>query len=123
MGRFSGLDAGYDEQDEQLLFGVRSNGTKVRVEGMSEGTRDQLFLALRLASLEQYLERNEPLPLVIDDILINFDDERSAATLKVLVEVAKRTQVLFFTHHAHLLALARKSLPKGSFQELELERR
>lgn len=122
LGGFSGLEAGYDEKDEQVLFGIRANGVKVRVEGMSEGTRDQLFLALRLASLEQFLERNEPLPLVIDDILINFDDERSAATLKALVELAKRTQVLFFTHHAHLLGLARKSLPKGSFHVLELER-
>jgi len=119
-GRFSGLEAGYGEKDEQVLYGVRASGEKVRLEGMSDGTRDQLFLALRLASLEQFLQRNEPLPLVVDDILINFDDERSTATLKVLAELAQRTQVLFFTHHAHLVTLAREKLPAGSFQVLEL---
>lgn len=119
-GHFSGLETGYGDKDEQVLYGVRVSREKVRMEAMSDGTRDQLFLALRLASLEQFLQRNEPLPLVIDDILINFDDERSTATLKVLAELAKSTQVLFFTHHAHLLALARKHLPEGSFQTLEL---
>lgn len=120
VGHFTGLDAGYDEQDEQVLHGVRANGEKVRVEAMSDGTRDQLFLALRLASLEQSLTRHEPLPLVVDDILINFDDERSTATLRVLADLARHTQVLFFTHHAHLLSLARENLPNDAFQVLEL---
>jgi len=78
----------------------------VRVEAMSEGTRDQLYLALRLATLERYLAHAEPLPLVIDDILVNFDDERSRATLEVLAELSRRTQVILFTHHARLRDLA-----------------
>ena len=46
---------------------------------MSEGTCDQAYLALRLASLEIYLENHEPLPFIVDDILVNFDDARSHA--------------------------------------------
>ena len=72
---------------------------------MSEGTRDQLYLALRLASLEQQFETNEPLPLLVDD-LVNFDDDRAAAGIHVLAEIAQRTQVIFFTHHHHLLDIA-----------------
>jgi uncharacterized protein YhaN len=88
---------------------------------MSDGTADQLYLALRLASLEQYLMANEPLPFVVDDILLRFDDDRALATLGVLVELAKKTQVLFFTHHKHLLELVKNSTAPGldfNFQQL-----
>jgi uncharacterized protein YhaN len=67
---------------------------------MSDGTRDQLFLAFRLASLESYCRAAEPLPFVADDVLVHFDDERSRATLDLLAEFASVTQVLLFTHHA-----------------------
>ena len=77
---------------------------------MSDGTADQLYLALRLASLEQYLNHNEPQPFVVDDILVRFDDDRSAATLKVLADLSQKTQVIFFTHHRHLVALAKNSV-------------
>ncbi|MGA2260798.1 MAG: hypothetical protein ABSH28_05110 [Acidobacteriota bacterium] len=63
---------------------------KIGVEGMSDGTCDQLYLALRLASLENHLEAHEPVPFVIADILINFDDSRAEATLKVLAELPEK---------------------------------
>ena len=50
------------------------------------------------------------MPLVLDDILVNFDNDRSRATLKVLGELSKRTQIIFFTHHSHLVDLARETL-------------
>jgi len=77
---------------------------------MSEGTRDQLYLALRLASIEQYLQHNSPVPLIFDDILVNFDDERSRATLEILSSLSEKTQILFFTHHLRLVELAQKSV-------------
>ena len=85
--------------------------TQVTVDGMSDGTADQLYLSLRLASLEQYLEHNEPLPFVVDDILLRFDDERSLATLTVLSELSRKTQVIFFTHHRHLVELVEARSP------------
>ena len=69
---------------------------------MSSGTRDQLFLALRLATIEDSLERSEPIPLIADDILVHFDDDRSLATLGVLADLGERTQVLLFTHHSRV---------------------
>jgi len=87
-----------------------NNKVSVPIEGLSAGTRDQLYLALRLAGIEQHLKHNQPLPLVIDDLLINFDDERSAATMKYLGELAKKTQVLFFTHHNRMVEIARKAV-------------
>jgi uncharacterized protein YhaN len=89
---------------------------------MSDGTRDQLFLSLRLASLRQQFQQGIRLPVVMDDILINFDDDRSRATLEVLAELGGETQVLFFTHHARLVELARSVVPAGELHVIELER-
>jgi len=110
-GRFSELATDFDV-DQQILVGVRTDGTKVRVEEMSDGTRDQLYLALRLAHLDHELGRGgrEPMPLVLDDLLMNFDDERAAATLQLLAELSDRTQIIYFTHHAHLLELTRQAV-------------
>jgi len=75
---------------------------------MSDGTLDQLYLSLRLATLEKYLETKEPMPFIVDDILIRFDDDRARATLEVLADLSKKTQVLFFTHHARLAEMAKE---------------
>jgi len=105
-GSFAGLRADFNEKDEPVLVGVRPNDERVYVEGMSSGTRDQLYLALRLASLEKYMESAEPMPFIVDDILVHFDDERSTATLGVLAELARKTQIILFTHHRRLVEQA-----------------
>jgi uncharacterized protein YhaN len=50
------------------------------------------------------------MPLVLDDVLIHFDDDRARAALGVLGEIAQTTEVLFFTHHTRLVELAREAL-------------
>jgi len=111
LGHYVGLTVGFDARDQGVLLCVRDDGSEVGVEGLSDGTRDQLYLALRLASLERYLALNPAMPVVLDDILIHFDDERARAALAVLGEFAQRAQVLFFTHHARLVELARDVVP------------
>jgi len=117
LGTFSGLRVDLDDQGKTIIVGTRSNTNEdLRVTQMSDGTCDQLYLALRLASLETWLEHHEPIPFVVDDILLNFDDSRALATLSALVELSSRTQVIFFTHHQHLVDLAVKSIdPKRLF--------
>ncbi|HEY8078555.1 MAG TPA: hypothetical protein VIF62_30705 [Labilithrix sp.] len=107
---FSGVRAGFDDHDRAALTCVRAGGVEVGVEGLSQGTRDQLYLALRLASLLRHAEISGPMPVVLDDILIHFDDERSRAALVVLGEVAREMQIVFFTHHARLVELAKDAL-------------
>lgn len=114
-GAFSGLGAEFTDQDVPVMIGRRSDGSNVHVEGMSEGTRDQLYLALRLAALNRHLEEHEPMPLILDDLLSTFDDERAKAILPQLAELAKRTQILLFTHHEHLIQLARETLGNEGF--------
>jgi uncharacterized protein YhaN len=100
LGSFSGLRDEIDDKGKPILLGVRPDKTEVGVDGMSEGTRDQLFLALRLSTIELQGAQLERLPFVVDDIMVGFDDERSKACLEVLAEFARNTQVLVFTHHA-----------------------
>jgi uncharacterized protein YhaN len=99
--------------DKRTFMAVRADGTEVEPAALSSGTREQLYLALRLAYIDAYCARSEPLPLCLDDVLVNFDDERAAATLGVLHRLAAedRTQLLFLTCHAHLVELAKKTLP------------
>lgn len=110
LDSFVGVDV-RDDDDGSVIEGVRANarGAReyVRVDGMSDGTRDQLFLALRLAALEQEVTTQEPLPFVVDDILINLSDERALAALGVLAELGTKVQVLLFTHHSRIAELAR----------------
>src|SRR5690606_10240798 len=115
-GSFEGLQADYDEAGSPVLVGIRAgSGKPVPVDGMSDGTCDQLYLALRLASLETFLDQpdKEPLPLIADDLLIQFDDQRAAAALGALARLSQRTQVIFFTHHQHVVDLAVRHLDPG----------
>ena len=111
LGGFKELRADFNERGEPVLTGVRgSSGEAVPVSGMSDGTCDQLYLALRLASLETWLDRHESIPFIVDDVLLNFDDDRAIASLEVLAALSHRTQVVFFTHHQHLAEMAKGGL-------------
>ena len=110
MGSFDRLSVQFDDQDQMRLAGVRPNGEVVSVPGLTSGTEDQLFLALRIAAIEDYLARATALPFVADDLFINFDPDRSAAGFDILGQLAEKTQVLFFTHHPHLVDIAQNRL-------------
>lgn len=105
LGSFKQVATQYNTRGTQVIVGVRPTGAQVEVAGMSDGTRDQLYLALRTASLEQHLKNGIVLPFIVDDILIEFDDERAAAALELLAELSHKTQVLYFTHHKHVAEL------------------
>ena len=102
LGSFHRLVVDF-EREPMSLEGLRSNGKLVGISGMSDGTRDQLYLALRLAALELHLEQSTPLPFIADDLFINYDDARSEAGLEALQALSEQTQVIFLTHHAHLV--------------------
>jgi uncharacterized protein YhaN len=109
LGDHSGLTTGFGDDDKPVLVAIRKNKEQVQVEGLSDGTRDQLYLALRLAAIEHHVQTVAPCPVIFDDILINSDDSRATAALRVIGELARRTQVLFFTHHRRLADLGTKA--------------
>lgn len=108
------------EAEKPRLLGVCEDGqTTVQVDDMSEGTQDQLFLALRLAAVEQSIANGTRLPFLADDLFVTFDDDRARSGLQVLGELSRTAQVLFFTHHAHLRDLAETVFPGLTVHDLQ----
>ena len=114
-GSFSGLVVDFEDGNRRVLRALRhDSGQHVDITGMSDGARDQLFFALRLAYIEDYCVRIGPCPVILDDVLMAFDNDRAVAALRVLGELAKKTQVLLFTHHSHHRDLALLELEQGT---------
>lgn len=86
---------------------------------LSEGTRDQLYLALRMVALREHCANATALPFIADDILQTFDDSRAAAALRALIELSNDLQVVVLTHHTHLRTLA-AGLDTGRIHLLQL---
>lgn len=120
LGRYKGLDADMQDSTPRLIGLCEDGKTVVEVGQMSEGTTDQLFLALRIAALEQSVDAGVRLPFLADDLFVNFDDDRSCAGFRVLADLSRSTQVLFFTHHEHLAAIAREVLGTDKCSEIRL---
>ena len=97
-----------DKQSEDYgrLVAYETGGGEKHIGQLSEGTRDQLYLALRLVAIEDHVAAAPPLPFIADDILQTFDDTRARAALQALVGLSQHVQVIVLTHHPHLLALA-----------------
>jgi|GEM_PF-1798409 uncharacterized protein YhaN len=107
LGAYEKFDLETADDGRILLNCVSADEKYVDVKGLSDGTRDQLYFALRLGSIETALkEQKEPLPFLADDIFINFDDDRTAAGLRALENLSKSTQVILWTHHERLKDLA-----------------
>lgn len=102
-GRFTTVTTDLDDAGRAFVR-VRAAAERraLTAEQLSDGTRDQLCLALVLGSLEHRSRHTEAMPLVLDDVLVHFDDERSLAALEVLAEFSASTQVLLFTHHGRI---------------------
>ncbi|RKK02829.1 hypothetical protein EBE87_14725 [Pseudoroseomonas wenyumeiae] len=91
------------------------------VEALSEGTRDQLFLALRLVAIEDQVAGGTTLPFLGDDVLQSFDDGRAAAAFRTLLDFSGTTQIILLSHHRHLAELAAATLPPGALHLQSLE--
>jgi uncharacterized protein YhaN len=119
-GAFSGLGQSFDAEDMPHLVGRRASDAELQVAAMSEGTRDQLYLALRLAYLEDYAARAEPPPFLADDLFASFDDARTVNGLKALAEIGASVQPILFTHHRFVVEAATRELG-DAVDVLELE--
>lgn len=114
-GRFVRLLVDADG-DKPVLLAQPAQGQPVGVGGLSEGTADQLYLALRLAALEVQRTPDRLMPLVLDDVLMTADDQRAACMLQALETFSVGGQVLLFSHHQHLTDIARRVLSSDVLQ-------
>lgn len=105
LGGYSKLVVDF-EAEPVSLNARNADGALVTINGLSTGTEDQLYMALRLAALELHLKQGTPLPFIADDLFINWDDDRAGAGLAALAQLAAKTQVIVLTHHTHLVEVA-----------------
>jgi len=101
--RFTGLRADGEGTDRSLVV-IGADDADYETAALSEGTASQLYLALSLAGvLEVEQERRqagqETVPIMLDDVLMAFDDERAASALNLLAEIGVEQQIVLFTHH------------------------
>ncbi len=98
-----------------ILFVDTVDGQPLSVQVLSRGTREQLFVSLRLALVSAYARRGIHLPMILDDVFVNFDAGRTRTACAVLRDFAKQGhQLLVFTCHEHVWRM---------FQELKVDTR
>ncbi len=119
-GVYGGLRADISERGEIILIAEHAIRGSLEIDALSDGTVDALYLALRLAVVQEHNARHEPLPFIADDLLLNLDNKRARAALRTLAAVAASSQVLLFTHHAHMVDLARIAVPPPLLIEHDL---
>ena len=85
------------DREFRLSAEAGSDPTRRSVQLLSSGTADQLYLAVRLAICEMVLPVEQNAPLILDDALLTFDDERLHKTLDYLVQLGSRRQILLFS--------------------------
>jgi uncharacterized protein YhaN len=95
-GRYRKLVAPIGEETIEV---VGADGRRKQPEELSRGTAEQLYLAIRFGYIRSRGEVSESLPVVMDDILVNFDHRRIRRAAEAILELADRHQVLFFTCH------------------------
>jgi uncharacterized protein YhaN len=110
------LSVDYTDEDKPTLVGFRRDESMCPVSGMSDGTLDQLYLALRIAAIERYAEGAEAMPFVADDLFITSDEERTVPGIRALAELGRHTQVLLFTHHRYVADAAVQALAPGQLR-------
>jgi len=97
----------------------RADSIRLAPQILSRGTAEQLYLSMRLALVREYANHVDPLPVVFDDIFVNFDPDRSRTSLKAVRELCASHQVLMFTCHPHLVKQVEEIIPEASIFSLE----
>ena len=103
----------YRNASKPVPIGRRHDGSECGLEGLSEATSDQLFLSLRVAAIERFCQENEPMPFIADDLFVSSDEQRVLPLLQILAELGRTTQVIAFTHHRHVVDIAKSLLAAG----------
>ncbi|MEL6773225.1 MAG: AAA family ATPase [Pseudomonadota bacterium] len=111
------VEAWTHDQGEKLV-GTTADGEVVHVERMSSGTMGQLYFALRLAGYRSFVREAGPLPMILDDIMETFDNKRASEALNLCSELGREGQAIMFTHHEHLVELARETVPDVAVLEM-----
>jgi uncharacterized protein YhaN len=107
-GRYIRVIAPLDGGEIQV---ERADSVRLAPQLLSRGSAEQLYLSMRLALVREYANHVDPLPVVFDDIFVNFDPARSRTSLQALQQLCATHQVLLFTCHPHLVKQVEETVP------------
>src|SRR5205814_6279902 len=93
------------DEDGESLVALGRDTQRKRPEELSRGTAEQLYLCLRLGLAAEFARRTASLPLIMDDVLVNFDPQRARAVASELARFSQEHQVLIFTCHPETASL------------------
>lgn len=96
---------------ENRMMAERQNGESIDASFMSRGTAEQLYLAMRFALVDEYASTLS-LPLIMDDIFVNFDSIRLKNSLRLLTKLNKSQQIILFTCHSHVCEAMKEQIPE-----------
>ena len=111
QGRYPRVIAPLDGTELQV---ERQDGVRLLPQLLSRGTAEQLYLAMRFALLRDYAGHADPLPVIFDDVFVNFDPQRTRTTFEAVSGLTETHQVLLFTCHPHVVALAQEIVPTAN---------
>lgn len=114
--RWRGINASLEDASLAIL---PAQGEPMQPENLSRGAREQAYLALRLAYIKNHALHATPLPVIMDEVLVNFDPQRAERTARAFVELTgggqgKAHQMLYFTCQPHMAELLRKAEPQAA---------
>ena len=95
----------YAPIEEQTIIVEDGNGAPKHPSELSRGTKEQLYLALRFGLIREFGEHAELLPVIVDEILVNFDPDRAKRAAEAFVELSQTNQVLVFTCHPEMVKI------------------
>ena len=103
-GRYDRIELGHPGDESFYLLGPATTEPRQVGESLSQGTKEQVYLALRLAIVDHLDADDERLPLFMDETLVNWDAWRRDRAFELLERVAERRQVFLFTCHPAMAA-------------------
>ena len=112
----------YAPLGEQTITVTDADGRTKQPSELSRGTREQLFLSLRFGLIRELGERTEPLPVVVDEVLVNFDPIRALRAAVAFTELSKTNQVLVFTCHPTVVELFQNAASEAGVEKPEVVR-
>jgi exonuclease SbcC len=114
------VDASVDPADLSVRVKDASSGRWRSALLLSEGTREQIYLLLRVAMAQQLATTGETAPLLLDEVTVQADAERKRRLLSVLHELSAERQIILFTHDDDVIDWAARSLAEPNDRLIEL---
>lgn len=109
----------YSPLNSSEIFVEDQNGKQKNILQLSSGTAEQLYLALRFGFIRELGKHSELLPIVFDDILVNFDPDRSRSAGASIIELAETNQIFYFTCHPETKEMFMDLAPEAKVIELD----